>query len=70
MEKARQIKVVEVSPATHRRLLIEAATRGMKAWRLADELLARALAELPQLQQHPASIDVSPVSPDTGCASN
>ena len=46
MESKFEHKHVRVSPATHGRLLSEAALRGRKVWSLADELLSRALDEL------------------------
>ncbi len=46
MERKLEHKHVRVSPATHGRLLSEAALRGRKVWSLADELLSRALDEL------------------------
>lgn len=52
----REHKHVRVSPATHRRLRVEAAMRGRTASDLADELLAKGLRELPPVQQVSASI--------------
>ena len=42
-ERMKGHKHVLVSPATHRRLLHEAARRGRKVYSLADELLSKAL---------------------------
>jgi len=47
MAMVRPHKHLRVSPATHRRLMIEAAIRGRTAFDLAEELLSRALQELP-----------------------